>query len=65
LPENGDSILITWKLGFHIYVCCGEYYGDGFHGLDEEWLTLRGRQRKAIAWMPLPEPYKAESEDKK
>ena len=30
----------------------------------KDWMDLNWVVQKPIAWMPLPEPYKAESEDK-
>ena len=36
-----------------------EYFSDGFVGYDDEYLTTEGRKyRKAVAWLPKPEPYK-------
>lgn len=62
-PENNDYYLVT--------IQCEHYdgwddYVTGFaewteHGWDE--LSCYIGQIKVIAWMPLPEPYKAESED--
>jgi hypothetical protein len=59
LPEEGGDYLVTtkWK---------GSYSGDTYIETNmavyreklEEW-DCKG----VIAWMPLPEPYKAESED--
>ena len=63
-PENNDYYLVT--------IQCEHYdgwddYVTGFaewtkHGWDE--LSCYIGQIKVIAWMPLPQPYKAESEDK-
>ena len=60
LPEKGGDYLVTikWK---------GSYSGDVYtetnmavyREKEEEW-DCAG----IVAWMPLPEPYKAESEDK-
>lgn len=66
LPEVGDEVLVCFDFKGKRSVYISHFYGDGeFHGLDDEYLTPEGRKyRKAVAWMPLPEPYKAESEDK-
>lgn len=55
LPEIGDAVLCSVKtpecIDHHVIICkyCAEeFWKDG---------TIR-------AWQPLPEPYKAESEDK-
>lgn len=66
LPEVGSEVLVCFDFKGNRSVYISNFYGDGeFHGLDDEYLTSEGRRhRKAVAWMPLPEPYKAESEDK-
>ena len=66
LPEVGSEVLVCFDFKGKRSVYISEFYGDGeFHGFDDEYLTPEGRKcRKAVAWMPLPEPYKAESEDK-
>jgi hypothetical protein len=64
LPKEGVEVLVCFELKKTRYVCVAEMFSDRtFHGYDDEYLTPEGRTRKAIAWMPLPEPYKAESED--
>lgn len=65
-PEVGSEVLVCYEFNGKRSVYIADFYGDGdFHGLDDEYLTAECRKyRKAIAWMPLPEPYKAESEDK-
>lgn len=64
LPEVGSEVLVCFDFKGNRSVYISDFYGDGeFHGLDDEYLTPEGRKcRKAVAWMPLPEPYKAESE---
>ena len=64
LPEVGSEVLVCFDFKGKRSVYISDFYGDGeFHGLDDEYLTPEGRKcRKAVAWMPLPEPYKAESE---
>ena len=66
LPEVGKDVMVCYDFKGHRSVLIGVLYGDEkFHGYDDEYLTPEGRKyRKAVAWMPLPEPYEAESEDK-
>ena len=61
LPEVGSEVLVCFDFKGNRSVYISNFYGDGeFHGLDDEYLTSEGRKyRKAVAWMPLPEPYKA------
>ena len=63
LPEVGSEVLVCFDFKGKRSVYISNFYGDGeFHGLDDEYLTPDGRRhRKAVAWMPLPEPYKAKS----
>ena len=60
LPEKGKEVLVCYDLKGHRSVLIGALYGDEkFHGYDDEYLTSEGRKyRKAVAWKPLPEPYK-------
>ena len=54
LPEDGKQVL-----------CCNKY-GSVFTS-ELTWskgYLMFGQHSDVIAWMPLPEPYKAESEDK-
>ena len=64
MPEVGSEVLVCFDFKGNRSVYISNFYGDGeFHGLDDEYLTSEGRKcRKAVAWMPLPQPYK-ESED--
>ena len=66
LPEVGSEVLVCFDFKGNRSVYISNFYGDGeFHGYDDEYLTPEGRKhRKAVTWMPLPESYKAESEDK-
>lgn len=66
LPEKGKEVLVCYDFKGHRSVLIGTLYGDEkFHGYDDEYLTPEGRKyRKAVAWMPLPEPYQGESEVK-
>ena len=61
LPEIGSKVLVCYDFKGKRSVYIADFYGDGeFHGYDDEYLTTEGRKyRKAVAWMPLPEPYKA------
>lgn len=60
LPEVGSEVLVCFDFKGNRSVYISNFYGDGeFHGLDDEYLTSDGRKyRKAVAWMPLPEPYR-------
>ena len=52
LPTEGVNVLVTtpWKQIFIAWLD----YDDG------EWITYEVNDKKIIAWMPLPEPYKEE-----
>lgn len=58
-PEVGSEVLVCYEFRGKRSVYIADFYGDGdFHGLDDEYLTAECRKyRKAVAWMPLPEPY--------
>ena len=60
LPEIDEEVLVCYDFKGCRSVYIANFYGDGeFHGYDDEYLTPEGRKhRKAVAWMPLPEPYK-------
>lgn len=64
LPEVGSEVLVCFDFKGNRSVYISNFYGDGeFHGYDDEYLTTEARKhRKAVAWMPLPEPYKGEKE---
>ena len=60
LPENGQEILITFQMGngkrIVAFDTCGiDEWGHYLEDYDDFDCV--------IAWMPLPEPYKAESEE--
>ncbi len=63
LPEVYKDVLICWDFKGNREVLIGNMYSDGtFHGYDDEYLTHNGRKyRKAVAWMPLPEPWRGDS----
>lgn len=54
LPEKNGRYLVTIPLGDSLVVKIG-YFVDNERGFNSG---------NVIAWLPLPEPYKAESEDK-
>jgi len=63
LPEDRRSVLVTAYWHETYQVMMASYYGDGlwwcvpFNNCGEHMQRLNPK-----AWMPLPEPYKAESE---
>lgn len=59
LPEEWKSVLVCYKSQGGIAQCVSERLinMDG----SNRWSALGGQE--PIAWMPLPTPYKAESED--
>ena len=74
LPEEDKDVLVTvyfagltqkHKTGWndHIkpstYVDIASYYGGDWVSASDEYKVARSRHR-VIAWMPLPEPYRAE-----
>ena len=61
LPEDERDVLICNKNG-DIALSRGSYSTEVEN--DFIWYTSGWRFGKVIAWIPLPEPYKAESEDK-
>ncbi|MBQ1294621.1 MAG: DUF551 domain-containing protein [Clostridiales bacterium] len=65
LPEVGSEVLVCYDFKGKRSVYIANFYGDGeFHGLDDEYLTSEGRKyRKAIAWMPLPQPYEPQESE--
>ena len=65
LPEVNSEVLVCYDFKGNRSVYIANFYGDGdFHGYDDEYLTPQGRKyRKAVAWMPLPEPYKEIDDD--
>lgn len=62
LPEVGKDVMVCYDFKGYRSVLIGVFYGDEkFHGYDDEYLSPEGRKyRKAVAWKPLPEPYKEE-----
>ena len=62
LSEKGKDVLVCYDFKGNRSVLIGALYSDEkFYGYDDEYLTPEGRKyRKAVAWMPLPEPYGGE-----
>ena len=60
LPDDGQRILINVSVRGHESVQYDEFYTDDGSYLDSGYEI----GTEATAWMPLPEPYKTESEDK-
>jgi hypothetical protein len=60
LPDDGQRILVNVSVRGHESVQYDEFYTDDGSYLDSGYEI----GTEATAWMPLPEPYKAESEDK-
>lgn len=61
LPEEETDVLVCCETGA-ITVCCGSYSTEVSNTFI--WYTGGWKYGKVVAWMPLPEPYKAESEEK-
>lgn len=63
LPEDNELVLFSTKTD---RVFEGRFFSDN---TDRQWYSFRDEtfawNNVVLAWMPLPEPYKAESEDKK
>ena len=59
LPEEEQQVLISCANGYVTY----DFFRDGqFETFNDDNVE---DEEKVLAWMPLPEPYKVESEDKK
>lgn len=62
LPEENGQYLVTVKnlTGYE------QLYNNVFECefFEKDWIFKGWKDNKVIAWMPLPEPYKAESEEK-
>ena len=70
LPEERDWYLAVFKesdTGFQLIPRVADYIGMGenkWQLIDEGMASEYRDLLECVAWMPLPEPYKAESEDK-
>jgi len=69
LPEERDWYLAVFKeidTGYQLIPRVADYIGNGkneWRIIDEDGLAKEYRDiLECVAWMPLPEPYKAESE---
>ena len=63
LPDECKEVLVCYDFEGYRYVLIGTLYGDEFHGYEDEYLTPERRKyRKAVAWLPMPEPWKGEAE---
>ena len=60
LPDDGQRILVNVSVRGHESVQYDEFYTDDGSYLDSGYEI----GTEATAWMSLPKPYKAESEDK-
>ena len=58
LPEDGQRILVSIDLRGHEEVQSDEFYSDDGSYLDSGYEI----GTEAIAWMPLPEPYREEGD---
>lgn len=62
LPEEDTDVLVTLKCGL-IGIMQKKLADDDNGEPCYIWLDFEGEEHEAIAWMPLPKVYKAESED--
>lgn len=63
LPENGSLVLTTIQVpGREPHVRSGMYFNGLFSNDNGD--VWKATDEEVKAWMPLPEPCKAESEDK-
>ena len=64
MPMHNQCVL-TYRPNMAVKILTDEYvgyYGDDDFEWHEYW--VHAGDNRVTAWMPLPEPYKAESEDK-
>lgn len=59
LPKEYDLVLVTEKYGF---VDTARFVHNDFTEMNE-WIVADDETIDVIAWMPLPHPYKGESEE--
>lgn len=63
LPEDGEEVLVWYEyFRYGTYNCMYQTYGIGYQHKGFWGGDVMGVKARCIAWMPLPEPYKAESE---
>jgi hypothetical protein len=63
LPKDKTYVLTTIKVSNRIAHARSGWYESGFFYNDNGDIW-KATDMEVIAWMPLPKPYKAESEDK-
>ena len=62
-PKETEYYLVTYTSGY-MDICKwtdASYLGGHKYKTDWHWITAQ--YCEVVAWMPLPEPYKAESEE--
>ena len=57
LPEEGETVLVTYETIDDRYVCTA-YYGRG-----KWWMGAICRDKGVTAWMPCPEEYVGDTND--
>ena len=61
LPEESADVLVWYEYEEDMYDC--EFFSIGWQ-INGKWhVDGKGKYMKVLAWQPLPQPYKAESED--
>lgn len=62
IPKSDENVLICFDFKGRRSVDLGCFWSDGSPHCDsDEYLTPTGRkERKAVAWMDLPKPYKGQ-----
>lgn len=77
LPEEETDVLVTRKFlgckdGSHgwnnhipptIYVEVAQYFNGEWTALSDEYKVARSRHTEPMAWMPLPEPWKGDTQE--
>ena len=66
LPEPNDDVLVCYDYKGNKTIEMATYVAEiGFIDVSDPYMSdFYRKHRKAVAWMPLPEPYRVESEDK-
>lgn len=63
LPKEGEEVLVWYEyFRYGDYNCMWQTYGIGWQYDGHFDVDNGGVKQRVIAWMPLPEPYKVESE---
>ena len=77
LPEEETDVLVTRKFlgckdGSHgwnnhipptIYVEVAQYFNGEWTALSDEYKVARSRHTEPMAWMPLPDPWKGDTQE--